>query len=178
MRFIPAGAGNTLAPVRGALLRPVHPRWRGEHDPSCDIEKMERGSSPLARGTHQINLRLECRDRFIPAGAGNTSRRTLAVICRTVHPRWRGEHLQQVVKTHPAMRFIPAGAGNTSNDPLIVSSIAVHPRWRGEHSYEGVRTIVPTGSSPLARGTPRPETHPAPCLRFIPAGAGNTTDTR
>ncbi|ENE50637.1 hypothetical protein ECP03022939_2730 [Escherichia coli P0302293.9] len=41
------------------------------------------GLSPLARGT---------RLRFIPAGAGNTLRRSAFFASRSVYPRWRGEH--------------------------------------------------------------------------------------
>ena len=51
IRFIPAGAGNTLVLNRPALETPVYPRWRGEH---TDIDKRRLpsgGLSPLARGT-------------------------------------------------------------------------------------------------------------------------------
>ena len=72
LRFIPAGAGNTLA--AGGLLAPgsVHPRWRGEHDYFGAPNATAIGSSPLARGTLLLRPRVET---SLP-----------------VHPRWRGEH--------------------------------------------------------------------------------------
>ena len=51
-----------------------------------------RGSSPLARGTHtDISMQLSGK-RFIPAGAGNTLQGMDNVAVNKVHPRWRGEH--------------------------------------------------------------------------------------
>ena len=52
VRFIPAGAGNSLAIEPVEALNMVYPRWRGEllceHlHPLCPC-----GLSPLARGTH------------------------------------------------------------------------------------------------------------------------------
>ncbi len=112
----------------------------------------------------------------------------------SVHPRWRGEHNDRVWRllglagssplargtppcrqfTDNSQRFIPAGAGNTARFAFRGKLSAVHPRWRGEHFSSTARISTSFGSSPLARGTrfqslPRP-----PCLRFIPAGAGNT----
>ncbi len=49
------------------------------------------GLSPLARGTHRINSRDVSRRRFIPAGAGNSTRTTCAYTKSAVYPRWRGE---------------------------------------------------------------------------------------
>ncbi len=72
IRFIPAGAGNTLVLNRPALETPVYPRWRGEHHKETILRFVQVGLSPLARGTL-----LQCQQsfpdcRFIPAGAGNT----------------------------------------------------------------------------------------------------------
>ena len=82
-------------------------------------------------------------------------------------------------------RFIPAGAGNTAlrNCKTFLCTVyprwrphaPVYPRWRGEHPASGGFKKGTSGLSPLARGT-----HPKPLpgaaeLRFIPAGAGNTS---
>ncbi|SSG93662.1 Domain of uncharacterised function (DUF2825) [Klebsiella pneumoniae] len=50
------------------------------------------GLSPLARGTLQLDARMNLLTRFIPAGAGNTRRMIDEVKIQAVYPRWRGEH--------------------------------------------------------------------------------------
>ena len=92
LRFIPAGAGNTTGRRHRFLLRPVYPRWRGEHFSPLDAIFAPVGLSPLARGTHVELKKGLFRPRFIPAGAGNTFRRTLSELKNAVYPRWRGEH--------------------------------------------------------------------------------------
>ena len=52
-RFIPAYAGNSARRLRRRTLRPVHPRLRGELQPSPKIMLDIFGSSPLTRGTLQ-----------------------------------------------------------------------------------------------------------------------------
>ena len=50
-RFIPAGAGNTLVQRLVQLIKPVHPRGRGEHTWRHYRAFWSSGSSPRARGT-------------------------------------------------------------------------------------------------------------------------------
>ncbi|MBG0749479.1 hypothetical protein Q7O_003440 [Pectobacterium carotovorum subsp. carotovorum PCCS1] len=50
-------------------------------------------------------------------------------------------------------RFIPAGAGNTLLLATSIYRAAVYPRWRGEHALLKEIATLPTGLSPLARGT-------------------------
>ncbi len=99
IRFIPAGAGNTLSTCASHLASSVYPRWRGEHDfPLFFVYRFD-GLSPLARGTPWRFVVFDAASRFIPAGAGNTSRRG-AISRRTpVYPRWRGEHVSPSVNT-------------------------------------------------------------------------------
>ena len=130
----------------------VHPRWRGEQPmPGADSSPVF-GSSPLARGTVARMPLYSASERFIPAGAGNSTTEITEAAAVAVHPRWRGEQWSQVQASNKCVRFIPAGAGNRQ------CALAIH--W-------------PTGSSPLARGTVRKDGAPAPGGRFIPAGAGN-----
>ena len=153
-RFIPAGAGNTLAIHPGRRNRPVYPRWRGEHHlfPSKIAPKF--GLSPLARGTHERQRGESKNHRFIPAGAGNTvaelysgkSPCGLSPLARGT----RGIHRFVVARE----RFIPAGAGNTRIYRAGNIWRTVYPRWRGEHAMV-LGDIATMG-------------------RFIPAGAGNT----
>ncbi len=193
-RFIPAGAGNTTASRRRPRTATVHPRWRGEHNRGASVEEYDRGSSPLARGTHHRNDGATGQRRFIPAGAGNTGICGLLAKKTTVHPRWRGEHEAKVDVfrfkggssplargTQPvkhrwrcSRRFIPAGAGNTHPRRCSLRSWSVHPRWRGEHFSVCLDQHAAVGSSPLARGTHSYAPSLPSSPRFIPAGAGNT----
>ena len=50
-RFIPARAGNTAASLYKQYRHTVHPRPRGEHNPSAANPFYRHGSSPPARGT-------------------------------------------------------------------------------------------------------------------------------
>ncbi len=134
------------------------------------------------------------RNRFIPAGAGNTYMTDFVNSQSAVYPRWRGEHCTVVLAgmvtrglsplargTHfrrPALeskhRFIPAGAGNTCLMRLPTKAETVYPRWRGEHAIFVIHGENDGGLSPLARGTHLSHSRSPLTGRFIPAGAGNT----
>ncbi len=91
-RFIPAGAGNTMAQIQLIKISAVYPRWRGEHY-LYDLDVgFATGLSPLARGTLPAGAAYRALCRFIPAGAGNTGRTALYAEIEPVYPRWRGEH--------------------------------------------------------------------------------------
>ncbi|CAK4055665.1 FIG01045727: hypothetical protein [Salmonella enterica subsp. enterica serovar Rissen] len=51
LRFIPAGAGNTIAISSFLNTGAVYPRWRGEHGAVGIGRAGGHGLSPLARGT-------------------------------------------------------------------------------------------------------------------------------
>ena len=111
-----------------------------------------------------------------------------------VYPRWRGEHVTTDLYGFPfdglsplargtrigspaltvQCRFIPAGAGNTGYLSVPERWKPVYPRWRGEHARNGTSICFHPGLSPLARGTRLAGVIMWRCLRFIPAGAGNT----
>ncbi len=193
-RFIPAGAGNTAKYARRSTVVAVHPRGRGEHEGHGVAAYHDVGSSPRARGTHRQDSRCALSDRFIPAGAGNTSRPSGHRRHRPVHPRGRGEHsgiqlrhpdqhgssprargtLKPTSGTRAYRRFIPAGAGNTLAPARSTRLASVHPRGRGEHVGAGWGIVSTPGSSPRARGTHSGTVASRPLTRFIPAGAGNT----
>ena len=174
-RFIPARAGNTEEDQVGSSGSAVHPRSRGEHVRGASDALIERGSSPLARGTPRGQALAEHVDRFIPARAGNTKSSRYGPLSSAVHPRSRGEHgrapprqtsrigSSPLARGTPARRrrrgarrrFIPARAGNTTPVPRCRRARTVHPRSRGEHDGDCWYWRADTGSSPLARGTRR-----------------------
>ena len=134
IRFIPAGAGNTLSADGRCIARSVHPRGRGEHIAASSAFIGSDGSSPRARGTPVLYRTPTVVQRFIPAGAGNTLGERHAAQVPSVHPRGRGEHDNSSYGWPTAdgssprargtrdryhdprrpERFIPAGAGNTA----------------------------------------------------------------
>ena len=92
VRFIPAGAGNTIGGNAAREIEAVYPRWRGEHADSLYFSKRRAGLSPLARGTRVSRQFHGLLLRFIPAGAGNTYQEQKKTLLIWVYPRWRGEH--------------------------------------------------------------------------------------
>ena len=119
VRFIPAGAGNTV--VRSVILAPpaVHPRGRGEHVGEISKELLYAGSSPRARGTRRRLRSAAVATRFIPAGAGNTSTLRSAQICTTVHPRGRGEHHQRLDGAHSCSGSSPRARGTLRQEAAL-----------------------------------------------------------
>ena len=89
-------------------------------------------------------------------------------------PRARGTHVEPRDGKVFA-RFIPAGAGNTHFGFRHHTTSPVHPRGRGEHGGSWAASLCSSGSSPRARGTQARKRRRPHFLRFIPAGAGNTT---
>ncbi|SUI12563.1 Domain of uncharacterised function (DUF2825) [Salmonella enterica subsp. enterica serovar Gallinarum] len=73
-------------------------------------------------------------------------------------------------------RFIPAGEGNTDSTATGQAATAVYPRWRGEHVAGLSTDRIFFGLSPLARGTLPLRMAGMLLWRFIPAGAGNTSN--
>ncbi len=94
IRFIPAGAGNTVPRIISLSSSTVYPRWRGEHVGRESFDCPYIGLSPLARGTRRQRIVRLPLHRFIPAGAGNTSTLSITTDREPVYPRWRGEHWQ------------------------------------------------------------------------------------
>ena len=116
---------------------------------------------------------MSLKNRFIPAGAGNSDFGGGGDWGNTVYPRWRGKLYRCELQhhRHPGLsplargtpitqgrqcgpfRFIPAGAGNSYIIDMERGKWEVYPRWRGELvcSCWGVAAIA--GLSPLARGT-------------------------
>jgi len=136
--------------------------------------------------------------RFIPAPAGNATRRTSQKLRRPVHPRACGERGLdcQIVETRagssprlrgtlrkrpwrrPAGRFIPAPAGNALWPAQGPAAAAVHPRACGERASACRLSDRKSGSSPRLRGTLGQERVPMHVQRFIPAPAGNAPRRR
>ena len=172
----------------------AHPRSRGEHVLSHRMMGCGRGSSPLARGTHESRALMNLPPRLIPARAGNTNPESQSRYLDAAHPRSRGEHTRRARRfrrergssplargtrnCHVAPgsdgRLIPARAGNTSQALRYLSVRAAHPRSRGEHRPTSSWAGAVSGSSPLARGTRGIEEFDAWEMRLIPARAGNT----
>ena len=95
---------------------------------------------------------MSLKNRFIPAGAGNSDFGGGGDWGNTVYPRWRGELYRCELQhhRHPGLsplargtpitqgrqcgpfRFIPAGAGNSYRVLLQQRQFLVYPRWRGE----------------------------------------------
>ena len=172
----------------------AHPRSRGEHPLTQDPGASPEGSSPLARGARSISRAVRLSAGLIPARAGSTSGRSSSTSSTGAHPRSRGEHtihhwgvlgqkgsspLARGARSGGGLRrrhrrLIPARAGSTWGRGRSASSTRAHPRSRGEHQAGPAEPVLPTGSSPLARGAPSLPAAVIAAQRLIPARAGST----
>ena len=133
LRFIPAPAGNSVVALAQTIMRSVHPRACGEQHLEMATRSVSIGSSPRLRGTANDGGCWFEVNRFIPAPAGNSSKRIGPRRPSTVHPRACGEQVMNTrwpsstvgssprlrgtadspVAFIPSGRFIPAPAGNS-----------------------------------------------------------------
>ena len=95
LRFIPAYAGNSESHPAFVSSTAVHPRLRGELMNFDFVHHYFSGSSPLTRGTLSGVSAITINDRFIPAYAGNSWTMCLWTHFFSVHPRLRGELVEQ-----------------------------------------------------------------------------------
>ncbi|KFI94768.1 hypothetical protein BSCA_0823 [Bifidobacterium scardovii] len=214
-RIIPARAGPT-APLRtsrwdgadhpracGANLSDVmllaamfgsSPRVRGQPGRLC-LGPSDAGSSPRVRG--QLSMRTSCSSptRIIPARAGPTCRRKLAIGPYPDHPRacganrrirWRWARIlgssprvrgqpHQSYDMASRRRIIPARAGPTSQATHIPGIGADHPRACGANFATLTGYQPSDGSSPRVRGQRSWDVAIWASMRIIPARAGPTS---
>ncbi len=90
-RFIPARAGNSVILGDDGGRLAVYPRSRGELRGTGKTTRYCDGLSPLARGTRHNSPKRFLRFRFIPARAGNSDLKRVALHTPPVYPRSRGE---------------------------------------------------------------------------------------
>ncbi len=150
------------------------------------------GSSPLVRGSVHEDDPYLLEARFIPARAGIGSCIATSHIPLSVHPRSCGDRRKicatsaSVSGSSPLVRgsgiclpsllarcrFIPvrAGIGLRRYNPSLVPP--VHPRSCGDRGSRRLPLRDRGGSSPLVRGSDRPDRAEGNLQRFIPARAG------
>ena len=71
-RIIPARAGFTITYFHNLAFDGDHPRSRGVYIKADVARQMREGSSPLARGLHEITCNHQTISGIIPARAGFT----------------------------------------------------------------------------------------------------------
>ena len=191
-RFIPARAGIGLADHSSHRWMPVHPRSCGDRL-QTDIRRfIDRGSSPLVRGS-VAGVRLpQHSERFIPARAGIGGTLKYLPSPTPVHPRSCGDRRKKLYGKDCAPgssplvrgsdvnlddgcvngRFIPARAGIGNAVLQVCEGLAVHPRSCGDRLVTLLGAIGCGGSSPLVRGSDKEPFSGNSRDRFIPARAG------
>ena len=192
--IIPARAGFTFYSIPQSPVIQDHPRSRGVYGCFSVWTDLPMGSSPLARGLHDVANTRFGKFGIIPARAGFTFLDRCGYAPISDHPRSRGVYLiwaytdfpeegssplaRGLPMTGPSCpfrwRIIPARAGFTRQSVGSSMPRPDHPRSRGVyplyiHRYSGVH-----GSSPLARGLRRSGAPGVYSTGIIPARAGFT----
>ena len=134
--IIPARAGFTIlvpAPGRGHT---DHPRSRGVYRGASSDSGPSIGSSPLARGLLEAQVRMIAPRRIIPARAGFTAREHDERISQWDHPRSRGVYANIDVEALAAAGSSPLARGLPT---ILITPLwerRDHPRSRGVYGGE------------------------------------------
>ena len=150
------------------------------------------GSSPLVRGSEQLDELAKAVRRFIPARAGIRMFGYALILIISVHPRSCGDQFGNWVferlndGSSPLVRgsvgvaqrfidegrFIPARAGISARPCALRCPLSVHPRSCGDQPQTQGGHQGQNGSSPLVRGSDLVANWSRSVMRFIPARAG------
>ena len=174
LRFIPACAGNSLTRRPPASSSMVHPRVCGELAKMLDSACGRGGSSPRVRGTRILDGRHAHRNRFIPACAGNSHRRSLRNTPTAVHPRVCGELAGDLGGGELDAGSSPRVRGTLDQQALHVGRERFIPACAGNSQARLGGPCCHCGSSPRVRGTRNGAPGAYVASRFIPACAGNS----
>ncbi len=129
--IIPACAGNTMSVTTIPSKIWDHPRMRGEHIRKNTKNDTPKGSSPHARGTLQLNIKLCGIGGIIPACAGNTGIRSIVRRITRDHPRMRGEHSTLKVFLDAILGSSPHARGTPTIRPLAGKGDGIIPACAG-----------------------------------------------
>ena len=154
LRIIPARAGFTRDWMPRRWRLSDHPRSRGVYEFPSIPAAWGAGSSPLARGLHQMYNAIMANGGIIPARAGFTPHHRQLTRPYTDHPRSRGVYSSPCGAPGPPFGIIPARAGFTGSGSQAGGHEADHPRSRGVYLESTSSLPRAAGSSPLARGLP------------------------
>ena len=176
--LIPARAGKTTAPTGPSTQRPAHPRSRGENPYTASPEQDPKWLIPARAGK---TWRGERRPPWCPAHPRSRGENGGATGLGTSpfgsSPLARGKHRPSRA-LRSRRRLIPARAGKTGCCWHCGGPFGAHPRSRGENFKGMGQSIAQEGSSPLARGKPRPAGIGTLAQGLIPARAGKTRTPR
>ena len=152
-RFIPTRVGNTKAAPSTRSRHSVHPHACGEYGMFQRMAEYCGGSSPRVWGIPQEPQGRGRAGRFIPTRVGNTRKRAVLVLNKSVHPHACGEYKNacfgifeqygssprvwgirpSILSRCPPGRFIPTRVGNTLPCSSQCHPFAVHPHACGEY---------------------------------------------
>ena len=174
LRIIPARAGFTID--RG-LPKPGiadHPRSRGVYGRRRGSQRVQSGSSPLARGLQMTTEAHGVERGIIPARAGFTPSAARPPTSSPDHPRSRGVYVVGGGDGDLHAGSSPLARGLPNWIRAVTRVRSDHPRSRGVYRDTVMAPRMVAGSSPLARGllTGAPSLDGA--RGIIPARAGFT----
>ena len=189
---IPARAGQPVSRRRRASLTRAYPRSRGAARLRRLARVMASGLSPLARGSHYLNLHDDFLFGPIPARAGQPAHHAAARreagayprsrgaaaaagqpggCVRGLSPLARGSRAQSIGHAGP-LGPIPARAGQPAVRRVGSCWTRAYPRSRGAAIEEAQSISKKSGLSPLARGSLLAEIEASRGDGPIPARAG------